>query len=49
MSLSSLAKDTNVRFTAFNMSSTHMNITRTLRRVSSPTAPMVNRRAASTR
>ena len=32
MSLSSLANVTNVRFTALSMSSTHMNITSTLRR-----------------
>src|SRR5262249_12460245 len=42
MSFSWLANDTNVRFTALSMSSTHMNITSTLRRVSRPTAPMVN-------
>ena len=47
MSLSSLANDTNVRFTALSISSTHMNITSTLRRVSRPTAPMVKSSAAS--
>ena len=34
---------TNVTLTALSMSSTHMNITSTLRRTSRPTAPMVKR------
>ena len=48
-SLSWRAKATNVRFTALSISSMHMNITRTLRRTSTPTAPMVKIIAASTR
>ena len=43
------AKVTRVRFTELSISSTHMNTTMALRRTSTPTAPMVNRIAASTR
>src|SRR5581483_6231319 len=39
----------NVRLTALSMSSTHMNMISTLRRTSSPTAPMVNSTAATDR
>ena len=42
-------KVTKVRLTALSMSSTHMNITSTLRRMSRPTAPMVNSTAARIR
>ena len=49
MSLSMRAKVTNVRLTALSISSTHMNITSTLRRMRRPTAPMVNRAAARVR
>ena len=34
------AKLTRLRFTAFSMSSTHMNTTMALRRTSTPTAPI---------
>ena len=40
---------TRLRFTALSISSTHMNITRGLRRISSPVAPMAKIIAASTR
>ena len=43
------AKVTSVRFTALSISSTHMNTTIALRRTSTPTAPMVNSSADSTR
>ena len=36
------AKVTNARLTALSISSTHMNITMALRRISTPAAPMVN-------
>src|SRR5262252_2587026 len=42
-----LLNATNVRFTAFSMSSTHMKITIALRRVSTPIAPTVNNTAES--
>src|SRR5678816_331412 len=42
-----LLNATNVRFTAFSMSSTHMKITIALRRVSTPIAPIENRTADS--
>src|SRR3954452_19904363 len=48
-SFSALENATKVRLTALSMSSTHMNITRTLRRTSRPTAPITNRNAASVR
>ena len=44
-----LAKVTKVRLTALSISSTHMNMISTLRRISSPTAPMLNSAAASAR
>ncbi len=49
MSSSMRENVTKVRFTALSISSMHMNMTRTLRRISSPTAPMLNSTAASTR
>ena len=49
MSSSARANVTNVRLAALSISSTHMNITSTLRRSSSPTAPMVNSNAPTTR
>ena len=48
-SSSVLANVTNVRLTALSMSSTHMNITSTLRRMSRPTAPIVKSSAANVR
>src|SRR5689334_8673719 len=42
-----LLSATNVRFTAFSMSSTHMKITIALRRVSTPIAPIENSTADS--
>src|SRR5579871_2705609 len=49
MSLSMRANVTKVRLTALSMSSTHMNMTSTLRLISRPTAPMVNSTAATVR
>ena len=46
MSLSSRANDTKVRLTALSISSTHMNMISTLRRMSRPMAPMLNSAAA---
>jgi hypothetical protein len=43
----SLAKATNERLTAFSISSTHMKMTRALRRTSTPTAPITNKITAS--
>src|SRR4051812_505951 len=43
------AKVTSVRFTELSISSMHMNTTMALRRTRTPTAPIVNRIAASTR
>src|SRR5690242_18330635 len=43
------AKVTNVRFTAFSISSTHMNMTSTFLRVSRPTAPITKITAATPR
>ena len=42
-------KVTSARLTALSISSTHMNSTIALRRTSTPTAPMVNSAADSTR
>src|SRR5579884_2459109 len=39
------ANATNVRFTAFSISSTHMNTMIALRRMSTPTSPITNRTA----
>ncbi len=39
-------KVTSARFEALSISSTHMNSTIALRRISTPLAPMVNNRAA---
>src|SRR5579862_3513641 len=49
MSSSMRANVTKVRLTALSISSTHMNMTSTLRRMSRPTAPMVNSTAATVR
>src|SRR5439155_20171510 len=49
MSSSIRAKVTNVRLTALSMSSTHMNMTRALRRTSRPMAAMQNISAATVR
>ena len=48
-SSSPVERATNDRFTAFSISSTHMNITSGLRRMSRPTVPMPNSTAASSR
>src|ERR1043166_4264117 len=44
-----LENATNVRFTAFNISSMHMNIEITLRLIITPTTPIVNSTADSAR
>ena len=49
MSFNDFANATNVRFTELSISSTHMNITMTLRRTSRPTAPIVKMTEANTR
>src|SRR4051794_24784748 len=49
MSFSMRAKVTKVKLTALSISSTHMNMTSTLRRISNPTAPMVKSMAARPR
>src|ERR1043165_8822536 len=44
-----LENATNVRFTAFSISSMHINIEMTLRLIMTPTTPMVNSTAESAR